>query len=65
MEAIVTQHPIVNWRKKTVKTAHLREKEAKRLREKRYRTVHCSILSHHEMKSHDSKNPLLLGLDPL
>jgi len=31
MGGIVTQHPIVNWRKKTVKIGQMREKEEKRL----------------------------------
>jgi len=43
MEAIVTQRPIVNWRKKTVKTAHLREKEEKRLSKK---TIPDGALQH-------------------
>jgi hypothetical protein len=43
MEAIVTQHPIVNWRKKTVKTAQLREKEEKRLNRK---TIWDGALQH-------------------
>ncbi|WP_159462600.1 hypothetical protein [Caballeronia glebae] len=34
MEAIVTQRLIVNWRKKTVKKARLREKEEKHLNKK-------------------------------
>jgi hypothetical protein len=34
MEAIVTQHLIVNWRKKTVKKVRLREKEEKHLNKK-------------------------------
>jgi hypothetical protein len=34
MEGIVTQRLIVNWRKKTVKTAQQREKEEKHLKKK-------------------------------
>ncbi|WP_250451017.1 hypothetical protein [Caballeronia sp. ATUFL_M2_KS44] len=31
MEAIVTQHPIVNWRKKALSMTDLQEKEEKHL----------------------------------
>jgi hypothetical protein len=65
MEAIVTQRLIVNWRKKRVKKPRLQEKEEKHLTKKSYGTVRCSNFSYGEINSHDLKNSLRHGLDPL